>query len=418
MAAAADSRAGLFRFPVKFVILTLMVAPLLAACGMAHYERQAPGGSRGWRLELVWGAAMLALIAVILWIAASWPGENGSWRATVANGLSRILFLVLTMLAIYLFASRPAWRSWSIVPLLAVCWLDVLTHEPWHADLATVSLSTGPRSGECAFRSRAQHRAVAPDDVALFGAAALLQSGGGHESQFSIRTHSVFLADLNLLDDLPKVDGFFSLNIRESDKVLWLLDSRTGEKLDGLEDLLSVSQTIAPGKVFDWAPRTNYIPIVSLGQAPVFADDVAAFDAIEQGAADFRKVVYLPAGARATVKAGTEASARILAKDFSPARQSIEVETGAATMMVLGQAYYHNWEASVDGTKVPLWRANYAFQAVEVPAGKHRIILRYRDKALLLGELISIVSVLAGLSGWAKMRKRAAGLEPGLVATI
>jgi hypothetical protein len=305
------------------------------------------------------------------------------------------------MVAIYLFASRPAWRSWSIVPLLAVCWLDVLTHEPWQNPTLPPSLyQPGLGAANARFDpvpNIAQSRLM----MSPYSARQLYYNPAADMKANFLLDRSVFLADLNLLDDLPKVDGFFSLNIRESDKVLWLLDSRTGEKLDGLEDLLSVSQTIAPGKVFDWVPRTNYIPIVSLGQAPVFADDVAAFDAIERGAADFRKVVYLPTGARATIKAGTGVSARILAKDFS-----------------LGQAYYHNWEASVDGTKVPLWRANYAFQAVEVPAGKHRIMLRYRDKALLLGELISIVSVLAGLSGWAKMRKRPAGLEPGLGATI
>ena len=38
----------------------------------------------------------------------------------------------------------------------------------------------------------------------------------------------VFLADCNLLDDLPKVDGFFSLALRGTDRVLWLLDPGTG----------------------------------------------------------------------------------------------------------------------------------------------------------------------------------------------
>ena len=179
---------------------------------------------------------------------------------------------------------------------------------------------------------------------------------------------SVFLANCNLLDDLPKVDGFFSLNVRESDKVLRLLDSRTGRKLDSLEDLLSVSQTIAPGKVFDWVPRTNCIPIVTAGQAPVFADDQRAFAAISNDEADFRAVVYLPPEAQRAVRAAREPRARIVAKDFAATRESIEVDTPAPAMVVVGQAYHHNWRAGVDGAPVPLWRANYAFQAIAVPA--------------------------------------------------
>jgi hypothetical protein len=216
---------------------------------------------------------------------------------------------------------------------------------------------------------------------------------------------SVFLANLNLLDDVPKVDGFFSLNLRETDKVLWLLDSRSGQQLGNLEDMLSVSQTIAPGKVFDWMPRTSYIPIVSFGQTPIFSDDSAALQAIEKGDTDFRSVVYLPGEAKGTVRASREQRARILAKEFSPLRQGIDIETPAPTMLVLAEAYYHNWEASLDGSPTPLWRANYAFQALEVPAGKHHILLLYKDKALRLGVAISVSSILICAIGWRMMRK-------------
>ena len=131
---------GMFQFPVKFVILTLTVAPLLAAGGLAQYERPPPGNGRGWRLEAGWGTAMLAMIAVIFWVAWRWPVEGNSWPGTATNGLWRVLFLVLTALALYLFVARPAWRGWSIVPLLAVGWLDVLTHEPWQNPIADPSV--------------------------------------------------------------------------------------------------------------------------------------------------------------------------------------------------------------------------------------------------------------------------------------
>jgi len=408
---------GVFRFPVKFVILTLTVAPLLASCGLAHYERQTTGEWRGWRGEFVWGAAMLALIGAILWAARRWPVADNSWSATAANGLWRVLFLVLTALALYLFARRPSWRSWTIVPLLAVCWMDVLTHEPWQNPTLAPSLyQPGLGAMKAQFNpvpNIAQSRLM----MSPYSARQLYYKPASDMKTSFLLDRIVFLANCNLLDDLPKVDGFFSLNLRESDKVLWLLDSRTGPKLDNLEDLLSVSQTIAPGKVFDWMPRSNYIPIVSLGQTPVFADDPAAFEAIEKGAEDFRKVVYLPAAAKGLVQAVSEPRARVVAMDFTPSRQSIEVETPAPTMVVLSQAYYHNWEATVDGAAGTLWRANYAFQAVEVPAGKHRILLLYKDKALRWGGAISFASVLLCAAGWLMMRKKPVGGKIALYAS-
>jgi uncharacterized membrane protein YfhO len=56
-----------------------------------------------------------------------------------------------------------------------------------------------------------------------------------------------------------------------------------------------------------------------------------------------------------------------------------------------------------------LWRANYAFQAVQVPAGKHRIVLTYNDIALRVGLAISLLSILICAAGWVTLRKRMVG---------
>jgi uncharacterized membrane protein YfhO len=63
-------------------------------------------------------------------------------------------------------------------------------------------------------------------------------------------------------------------------------------------------------------------------------------------------------------------------------------------MLVLAQSYYHCWRASVDGNGVPVLRANGGFQAVEVPAGKHEVLLEYKDRAFQLGCAISLASLL------------------------
>ncbi len=400
---------GMFQFPVKFVTLTLTVAPLLAAWAVAYYESQPPGEGRGWRLEWVWGGAMLVLIGVILGVARGWPAGGVGWPATAVNGLGRVLFLLLTALAVYFFARHPERRGWGIVPLLAICWGDVLTHEPWQNPTVDPSLFQPGWAAEEAGFHPAPNIAESRLMMSPYAARQLYYGPGLDAKTNFVLDRLVFLANCNLLDGLPKVDGFFSLNIRESDKVLWMLDARTGQKMEDLEDLLAVSHTIAPGKVFDWVPRTNYIPIVSLGQAPIFAEEAEALEAIEKDAADFRTSVYLPTAARSAVKATREPRARITAKDFGPDRQSIEVETPAATMVVLSQAYYHNWEASVDGKATALWRANYAFQAVEVPSGRHRILLTYKDHALRQGGLITVCAVLICIGGWVVGGRNGAG---------
>ncbi len=47
-----------------------------------------------------------------------------------------------------------------------------------------------------------------------------------------------------------------------------------------------------------------------------------------------------------------------------------------------------------------LWRANFAFQALEVPAGRHQVVLTYEDAWFRWGVLISLVSLGTCLAGW------------------
>jgi uncharacterized membrane protein YfhO len=63
-------------------------------------------------------------------------------------------------------------------------------------------------------------------------------------------------------------------------------------------------------------------------------------------------------------------------------------------MLVVAQAGYHCWQASMDGASVPLWRANFAFQALEVPVGRHEVRIKYVDRAFQAGAIISIMALL------------------------
>jgi hypothetical protein len=222
---------------------------------------------------------------------------------------------------------------------------------------------------------------------------------------------AMFLGDCNLLDNLPKVDGFFSLYLRETDKILRLLDARSGAELADLEDFLCVSQTVAPGKLFDWMPRATFLPVVTAGQEPIFADDQTAFSAMGQTNVDFRKVVYLPPEAKSRVTAKREPAARIIGKQFGASKDAIQIEAPGPAMVFISQAYYHNWQARVDGKAVPLWRANYAFQAVEVPAGRHEVTLVYRDRMFWIGTLLGAWAAFVCVALWFKPGKRKEGAQ-------
>jgi hypothetical protein len=65
--------------------------------------------------------------------------------------------------------------------------------------------------------------------------------------------------------------------------------------------------------------------------------------------------------------------------------------------VVLVDTYDPGWQATVDGAVVPLERANHAFRAVRVPAGRHEIEQVYRPRALVAGVGVSALALTMGI---------------------
>jgi uncharacterized membrane protein YfhO len=72
--------------------------------------------------------------------------------------------------------------------------------------------------------------------------------------------------------------------------------------------------------------------------------------------------------------------------------------TDAPAWLVLSDTWYPGWRARVDGTESTLWRANHAFRAVRVPAGRHEIEMRFTSDALRAGAALSAASALVVLA--------------------
>jgi hypothetical protein len=79
----------------------------------------------------------------------------------------------------------------------------------------------------------------------------------------------------------------------------------------------------------------------------------------------------------------------------APERWTIETTAAADRLLLLTQAFFPGWDATVDGQPAPLVRADYMFQGVYVPAGSHRVELQYRPHSVIIGLLVSIAAALA-----------------------
>jgi uncharacterized membrane protein YfhO len=85
------------------------------------------------------------------------------------------------------------------------------------------------------------------------------------------------------------------------------------------------------------------------------------------------------------------------------------VETSQPTLLVVAQTFYSPWRARIDGKPATLWRANGAYQAVEVPSGRHTVTLAYEDRGFMLGVVLSVMSLLTCAVLWRSGRKERVG---------
>ncbi len=85
----------------------------------------------------------------------------------------------------------------------------------------------------------------------------------------------------------------------------------------------------------------------------------------------------------------------------------IAIDTDQPGYLVLPDAYYPGWQATVDGQPAPIWRANYAFRAVYVPAGEHTVQFVFDPMIWKVGLAVSGVTLLAllGWAGWGWWRR-------------
>ena len=380
-------------YPIKYVTLAAFLAPLLAAFAIARQQNLSNGQKTDFKKRLVLvGAILLALIAGILFWAWQFPFPTDDVHATLLNGLSRAAFLILTGALLFVLTRENAPGLRRIAPLILIfgAWLDVFTHEPaqnptvppsvYELNLARARLAMQPQPalGE----SRAMVTPTAAMDFIRFALS-------DPKNNFLAKRLG-YCGNCNLLDGVPKVDGFFSLMPRESDGLISLLYGATNANFPKLNDFLGVSQITAPDEFFHWQPRRTFLPLVTAGQKPIFLDNANTLRALGQNSFDGSKIVFLPPEAKLFVTATNPTTARVLNSKFETRSVDAEVEAAGPSLVVVAQTYYHNWRVYVDDQPTHLLRANYAFQAFQVPAGRHHVRLAYEDLAFQFGAAVSI----------------------------
>ncbi len=90
---------------------------------------------------------------------------------------------------------------------------------------------------------------------------------------------------------------------------------------------------------------------------------------------------------------------------YRPNEVILTSESDGDGFFYVSDTYYPGWRAYVDGQETKIYRANLAFRAIEVPAGKHTIVFRYVPVSFYIGCGLTFVGILLCVWLWRKDKK-------------
>jgi hypothetical protein len=396
---------GIARYPAKFALFPVILIPVLAASAI-EAKTESFARKRSCLLTGI-GILVLLLMGCLLWWARRHPLPFDRWKDTALNTLWRAVLgaAVLGSVVGLVRVTSRAVRIGLQLGIISLLPLDAFTHSPHiFPDLPSSNLSPGiwtaavkqppPEVG--------QGRIMTSLDAEL---KLNFSRVSDMEMDFTGKRLAQWYS-LNLLDNVPKVGGGIILVPEKLDNLEKYLYLTPGSKYgEGLLDFLSVAWFSSPENPVVWNSRTNYLPVMTAGQRPQFVTDAQALIGITAQEFDPRGVVYLPESARPFVSVTNRTTCRITNERFQAQTVEADAEASEPAMVVLSQSFYHLWHASIDGMAVPLFRANLAFQALEIPAGRHHITLQYRDPYLKVGAVVSLVALAACGYLWVRARE-------------
>lgn len=416
------------RYPEKFVFLPALAAAVLAARGLdlwlAGRGRRTLGAALG-----VVAAAPLALALLPRLgpgsLSAVCDGTLSAIRACDdpaasvqlygAVGLRTLLLLggigvltagarrlsvpVLASAAVALAAADLVLANGAVNPSVE---REFYRGRPWAAEVLGDRATTG---GEYRYRatplSAGMGRTVQLDGVYELSNLYLhWEAGGANVGQVHDRLLQDGLQGVELLPVSRTYDAGLRSRGAEGTRLLramsvrWYADPTMPADTSGALELMAVHPElpIQIWRVADPVPRAYLVD-----RYVVEGDPTGALAAALDPDFALREAVVLDRPPAEEPEAGSDGS--VVSARYDLNRVELEVEADGRMFLVLTDRHFPGWTATVDGEPVPIRLANGNFRSVSVPAGRHRVVFRYRPASVRIGGWLSGASGLVFAAG-------------------
>jgi hypothetical protein len=385
----------------RLVFVAAFGLALLAAVAIDAWDSAAPG-----RRAMPWiaagAAAALGLLALLF------------WRGAAAVGLDATTYLIRT--------------AWLVVPALLGAVLLALARP---RDLIVVFLLAAhlaERRAETGFLFRPQERRAFFPRLAPLDAVPEVPETAEPQRVVALRSALPPNTTTHYRFEDPRGDNALTLrrlaqlrNALDPARASWTL-LRFKRAAEPVLDLFNARYVLVPDPqgVPAWyrpiARSANLalfenrhaLPRAFLPRNVIESSDAAALLARVSAIESFGEISTIePIGRKSPTTQQGNASGRLATRRRGLGLR-IDAELAAPGWIVVSEAHWRGWRATVEGRELPLAFANHAFVGIRAPAGRSRIDLIYRPQSFLWGLRISAATALLLLiaGGFALARRR------------
>jgi hypothetical protein len=374
----------LFQAPARWLLLTVFALVMLAAFTVTTWHPRT-------RLIARLGVAMGLSMTLASLAGQGLIAQLSGAARQMAQGIT-LLGLLMTAAAL-LFAfepppGKPARSRWSMLVLILIAvdlwWANGRSNPTAPAEF----YADRQAGGERVFQTEAQVNQVMFKEFLRFD-----------DYRVAVERWADYrrsgLPNLNLLARWPALNNFDPLRPAWFERFIRLVNE------PGQHEALLSAAAVGSGEN---GARTWLVP-----QAVTVDNPDAAEKAIRAADWNPRQTVIVEANGE-SFPAVKQVGASSITQE-TPLELTISLDAPGGGMLVVADTYYPGWEATVDGTPAPIYRANLAFRAVKIPPGAKTVRMVYRPASLTVGAAISGLALLvcAALGMMALIRRHTEG---------
>jgi hypothetical protein len=163
------------------------------------------------------------------------------------------------------------------------------------------------------------------------------------------------------------------------------------DRFDILNIRYAISLDSTSGSLFFKKRESAYGHARMVFSAKVIIDDTTLKNAIMNAGSNLKNIAYMEKEPTIALSGTHPDSVKHTIKtvEYGPNQLSYEVETSMDGILCLSEIWYPAWKASIDGKEIDIHRINWSMRGIEVPSGKHTIVMTYDSKAYAIGSKIT-----------------------------